>query len=187
MQIGDHKVVSIHYTLRDKDGQVIDSSEGSSPLAYIHGKGNIIPGLEDGLLGKAVGDKLTVVVAPEHGYGVHNENLVQVLPRDMFQGIDDIQPGMQFQAVGGNGPVVITVKGVDGDRVTVDGNHELAGVELHFDVEIVDVRDATAEELLHGHSHGAGGCCGGGGHDHDHGHDHDEDEQGGSCCGGGCH
>ena len=189
MTIAEHKVVSIHYTLRDPSGNVIDSSEGSQPLQYIHGMGNIIPGLESALLGKAVGEKLDVVVDPKEGYGERSEDLIQVLPRSMFAGVDTIEIGQQFQATGGNGPVVITVTELSDDTVTVDGNHELAGVALHFAVEIADIRDATAEEILHGHTHGGGGCCGGGHHDHgDDDHDHGDEAMGDSCCGGGgCH
>lgn len=175
MQIADHKVVSIHYTLRDKAGNVLDSSEGNQPLAFIQGMGNIIPGLESAMLGKIVGDKFDAVIPAAEAYGERMEDLVQVLPRSMFSGIDEIMVGMQFQAAGGNGPVVITVTDIDGDQITVDGNHELAGVELHFAVEVVEVRDASAEEILHGHVHGAGG------------HHHDDEEDGEHCCGGGCH
>ncbi|NQD36468.1 peptidylprolyl isomerase [Permianibacter sp. IMCC34836] len=177
MQIADQKVVSIHYTLRDKAGNVLDSSEGNQPLAFIQGRGNIIPGLESAMDGKAVGDKFDAVIPAAEAYGERIEELVQVLPRSMFSGIDDIMVGMQFQATGGTGPVVITVTDIDGDQITVDGNHELAGVELHFAVEVVDVRDASAEELAHGHVHGAGG----------HHHHDDEEEDGEHCCGGGCH
>ena len=177
MQIADQKVVSIHYTLRDKAGNVLDSSEGNQPLAFIQGMGNIIPGLESAMLGKSVGDKFDAVIPAAEAYGERIEELVQVLPRSMFTGIDEIMVGMQFQATGGTGPVVITVTDIEDDRVTVDGNHELAGVELHFAVEVVDVRDASAEELAHGHVHGAGG----------HHHHDDEEDEGGSCCGGGCH
>ena len=177
MQIADHKVVSIHYTLRDKAGNVLDSSEGNAPLAFIQGRGNIIPGLENAMVGKSVGDKFDAVIPAAEAYGERMEDLVQVLPRSMFTGIDEIMVGMQFQATGGNGPVVITVTDVEDDRITVDGNHELAGVELHFAVEVVEVRDASAEEIAHGHVHGAGG----------HHHHDDEEDEGGSCCGGGCH
>ena len=188
MTIAEHKVVSIHYTLRDPSGAVIDSSEGNEPLQYIQGMGNIIPGLESAMLGKNVGDKLDVVVDPKEGYGERSEDLIQVLPRSMFAGIDTIEIGQQFQATGGNGPVVITVTEVGDDTVTVDGNHELAGVELHFAVEVVDIRDATAEEILHGHTHSGGGCCGGGHHhDDDDEHAHEHEHGHGGCGGGGCH
>jgi len=180
MQIADQKVVSIHYTLRDKAGNVLDSSEGNQPLAFIQGRGNIIPGLETAMVGKTVGDKFDAVIAAGDAYGDRIEDLVQVLPRSMFSGIDDIVVGMQFQATGGTGPTVITVTEIEGEQITVDGNHELAGVELHFAVEVVAVREASAEELSHGHVHGAGG------HHHDD-DDIEDEEDGDHCCGGGCH
>ena len=152
--IGDNSVVRMHYTLTNPEGEVLDSSSGSDPLAYLHGAGNIIPGLERELTGKVAGDTLTVVVAPEDGYGDVQQELFQVVPREAFQGIDTIEPGMNFQAQGEGGQVQsIVVAEVDGDEVTVDANHPLAGVQLHFDVEIVEVREASAEELAHGHVH----------------------------------
>ncbi len=152
--IGDNSVVRMHYTLTNSDGEVLDSSSGGEPLAYLHGAGNIIPGLERELTGKVAGDSLTVVVAPEDGYGEVNEGLFQVVPREAFQGIDTIEPGMNFQAQGEGGQVQsIVVAKVDGDEITVDANHPLAGVQLHFAVEIVEVRDASDEEIAHGHVH----------------------------------
>lgn len=152
--IGDNSVVRMHYTLTNSDGEVLDSSSGGEPLAYLHGAGNIIPGLERELTGKVAGDSLTVVVAPEDGYGEVNEGLFQVVPREAFQGIDAIEPGMNFQAQGEGGQVQsIVVAKVDGDEITVDANHPLAGVQLHFAVEIVEVRDASDEEIAHGHVH----------------------------------
>lgn len=150
--IGDNSVVRMHYTLTNSDGEVLDSSSGGEPLAYLHGAGNIIPGLERELTGKVTGDSLTVVVAPEDGYGEVHEELFQVVPREAFQGIDTIEPGMNFQAQGEGGQVQsIVVAKVDGDQITVDANHPLAGVQLHFDVEIVEVRDASAAEIAQGH------------------------------------
>ena len=157
MNVADNHVVSIHYTLTGDDGVVIDSSRGREPLAYLHGAGNIVPGLEKKLTGRAPGDKLDVVVAPEEGYGVRHEGLVQTLPRTAFHGVDTIEPGMQFTAQGNRGPLEVTVTKVDADNVTIDGNHPLAGQALNFAVEIVDVREASKEELSHGHVHGAGG------------------------------
>ncbi|HSS66633.1 MAG TPA: peptidylprolyl isomerase [Gammaproteobacteria bacterium] len=153
MVIADQKVVSIHYKLTDDDGQVIQESTGGEPLSYVHGAGNIIPGLESALSGKAAGDKLNVSVEPEQGYGSRNEALIQELPRKVFEGIEDIQEGMQLQAHSEQGTQVITVARVDGDRITVDGNHPLAGQTLNFEVEVDDVRDATSEEVAHGHVH----------------------------------
>lgn len=157
MKIAHEKVVSIHYTLTSSDGTVLDSSSGSHPLAYLHGFGNIIPGLESALEGKVTGDKLSVTVEPEQGYGSRDEGLVQAVPRSAFQGVQDIAPGMQFQAQGPQGTRLVVVTQVAEDVVTVDANHPLAGQTLHFDVEVSEVRDATAEELEHGHVHGPGG------------------------------
>ncbi|MES2917724.1 MAG: peptidylprolyl isomerase [Pseudomonadota bacterium] len=157
MQIANDVVVSIEYTLTDDQGNVIDSSVGGEPLAYLHGAGNIIPGLEDALEGKVVGDSFKVSVTPAEGYGEKDEGLLQVVPRSMFRGVDNIEPGMQFHAQTDHGMQVITVTNVEGDNVTVDGNHPLAGQNLNFDVKVLEVRVATAEELEHGHVHGAGG------------------------------
>jgi FKBP-type peptidyl-prolyl cis-trans isomerase SlyD len=157
MQITDNKVVSINYTLTDDANNVIDSSEGGDPLAYLHGANNIIPGLEIALSGKSVGDKLKVTVKPEDAYGVRDEALLQVIPRDRFEPDVDIQIGMQFQTPSESGLEVVTVIQVTDDGVTVDGNHPLAGVTLLFNVEVVEVRDASEEELSHGHVHGPDG------------------------------
>ncbi len=154
MQVADNTVVSIHYTLRNAEGETIDSSAGGEPLAYLHGAGNIIPGLENALAGKNVGDQMTVTVPPEEGYGQPNEDLIQEVPRSAFQGVDRIEPGMRFQAESPQGPQVVVVTQVGDDTVTIDANHPLAGMTLTFDVEIADVRAATEEELAHGHVHG---------------------------------
>ncbi len=137
MQIAKDLVASIEYTLTDAAGAVIDSSVGNEPLAYLHGAGNIIPGLENALEGKKAGDSLTVTVAPEDGYGEKNDGLIQVVPKDMFQGVDNIEAGMQFHAQTDHGMQVITVAAVEGDNITVDGNHPLAGQTLKFDVKII--------------------------------------------------
>jgi FKBP-type peptidyl-prolyl cis-trans isomerase SlyD len=157
MQIADNSVVSFHYTLTDDQGQVIDSSEGREPLTYMHGSGQIVPGLEKVMTGRAAGDQFKVDVTPEEGYGVHHPELAQELPREAFQGVEDIQPGMQFQGHGPQGVINVTVTKVDGDTVHIDGNHPLAGQTLHFDIEVTEVRAATAEEISHGHVHGPGG------------------------------
>lgn len=153
MVIADQKVVSIHYKLTNDDGTLVQESAAGEPLSYLHGSGNIVPGLESALSGKTEGDKLNVSVEPEQGYGARNDALVQELPRKLFEGIDEIQEGMQFQAQSEQGTQVITVTKVDGERITVDGNHPLAGQTLNFEVEVDNVRDATAEEIEHGHVH----------------------------------
>lgn len=153
MQVNDKKVVYIHYTLKNKEGTVLDSSSPEAPLAYIHGGGNIIPGLEKALAGKSEGDAFNINIQPEEAYGQRNETLVQTVPRSAFQEVDDLQEGMQFQAQTPNGPQLITVTEIEEDQVIVDANHPLAGEPLDFDVEIVDIREATAEELDHGHVH----------------------------------
>ena len=155
MKVEEHAVVLIHYVLTNNDKEVLDSSEGQDPLAYLHGTGHLIPGLETQLLGKVAGDKLNVTVQPGDGYGEFNKELVQTVPSDVFEGVESIEPGMQFQTSNedGSGGETITVVSVENDEVTIDGNHPLAGETLHFAVDIIEVREATAEELEHGHVH----------------------------------
>ena len=157
MSIADKKVVSFHYTVKGDDDKVIDTSEGRDPLSYLHGFKNIIPGLENALAGKQPGDKLTVTIPPEEAYGEYHEELVQQVPRSSFSGVDNLEPGMNFHAESEDGPVTVIVTEVTDDMVSVNGNHPLAGKTLHFAVEIVDVRDASEEELSQGHVHGPGG------------------------------
>jgi FKBP-type peptidyl-prolyl cis-trans isomerase SlyD len=164
MQITHQKVVTIDYTLTDTSGEVLDSSEDDGPLSYLHGFGNIVPGLESALEGKATGDSLKVVVEPSDGYGVRDEKLVHAVPRDRFPK-GEIEVGMSFHAEGNGEPRILTVVAVDDKKVTVDANHPLAGQKLAFDVTVRSIRDATEEELEHGHVHD--------GDDHDHDHDHD--------------
>ncbi|NOR51835.1 MAG: peptidylprolyl isomerase [Gammaproteobacteria bacterium] len=157
MTIKEQSVVSIDYTLTNDQGEVIDSSEGNDPLAYLHGSSNIIPGLESALTGKKVGDNFKVTVQPADGYGEVNSELTQVVPSSAFEGVENIEPGMQFHAQGPEGETeMITVTAVDGDEVTISGNHPLAGEVLHFDVTVKEVREATEEELAHGHVHTTG-------------------------------
>lgn len=160
MQVAANKVITMDYVLTDPEGTVIDeSSEGN--FAYLHGFSNIIPGLEVELEGKAVGDELTVVVPPEKGYGERTPEMIQTLNRDQFNPEDPVEVGMQFHASGPDGQmIVVTIADVDGDDVTIDGNHPLAGITLSFNVKIIDVRDASEEEISHGHVHGPEG------HDH---------------------
>jgi FKBP-type peptidyl-prolyl cis-trans isomerase SlyD len=156
MQITNEKVAAIHYTLRNNSGEVLDSSAGREPLYYLHGHGNLIPGMEAGLEGKVVGDKFNIVVNPEDGYGVRDEAAVQQVPMAAFGG-NPVKEGMQFRAGNEQHQYVVTVTAVEGDMVTVDANHPLAGVELHFDVEVLEVREASSDEIAHGHAHGPGG------------------------------
>lgn len=156
MQVANNMAVSIHYTLTNDEGEVIDSSIGSDALVYLHGTGNIISGLERELVGKSVGEQFTVRILAEDAYGEFMPERVQVIPRSMFEGIDHLEVGMQFHADVSAGPGIVAIVDIDGDDITIDGNHPLAGVPLTFDVEIVEIRPATAEELDHGHVHGAG-------------------------------
>jgi len=164
MQIAKHKVVSIDYTLKVENGQILDTSEDDDPLSYLHGEGNIVPGLEDALDGKTVGDQLQVTVQPADGYGERIDELRQVVDRDSFKDVPDLEVGMQFRLPAEEDAkedaeededefVVVTVVEVSEDTVTIDGNHELAGEILHFDVSVRDIRDATPEEIDHGHAH----------------------------------
>lgn len=157
MDIQAKRVATIHYTLTDDDKNVLDSSEGRDALPFLAGAHNIIPGLEKALIGKSAGDELVVTVEPAEGYGERIPEMVQEAPRAAFEGVDDLQPGMRFQAETDQGMIPVTITEVTEDTVTVDGNHELAGVRLHFAVKIDSVREATAEEIEHGHVHGIGG------------------------------
>jgi len=157
MQVSKDKVVSIDYTLTGPQGQVLDSSQGKEPLTYLQGKGNIIPGLERELEGKNIGDQLNVTVPAADAYGERDERLVQSVPKTAFGDVQNIQPGMQFRAnAPGGQSTIVTVTNVSPDQVTVDANHPLAGVPLTFDVKVVGVREATSEEMQHGHVHGPG-------------------------------
>lgn len=151
MKIQNHSAVRFHYTLKDEEGNLVDSSEGGEPLPYLHGANNIVPGLEKQLEGKSVGDKLEVKVDADEGYGDYNENLKQAAPRELFQGVDEIEIGSQFEAQTDQGPISVVVTEVRDDEIVVDGNHPLAGLDLYFDVEIVEVRDANEEEIAQGH------------------------------------
>ena len=156
MRIADRTVAAFHYTLTDDAGAVIDSSQGSDPLTYLHGKGHIVPGLEQAMVGRAAGDKFQVSVAPEEGYGAHDpEHMIQV-PREALASVPDLAIGMQIQANSPQGTMIFTVAKIEVESVTLDGNHPLAGQTLHFDVEVMDVREASVEEVLHGHVHGPG-------------------------------
>jgi FKBP-type peptidyl-prolyl cis-trans isomerase SlyD len=166
MAITKSKVVSIEYTLTDDQNKVIDSTIGQSPLDYLHGFGNIIPGLENALEGRAQGDHFSVHIPAAEAYGERDERLIAGIPRTNFEETELIEPGMQFHAHSPEGIRMFTVTAVAGDTITVDGNHPLAGMDLTFEVTIAGIRDASEEELSHGHvhGHGHGGCgdgCGG--------------------------
>ena len=163
MKIAENCVVSIHYRLTDVEGEEIDSSEGGDPLVYLHGGNGIIPGLEDALEGRGVGDQLEVVIQPDDAYGPIDPELIQEVSRSAFKGVDKLEPGMQFEMRNPEGHIeVITIQEVNGEDVIIDANHPLAGQVLHFAVSVEAVRVATAEELDHGHVHDG----------HGHGHDH---------------
>ena len=157
MNIAKDKVVSIDYTLTNDNGEVLDSSSGREPLAYLQGHNNLIPGLEKELEGKVKGDKLVAIIAPEQAYGTRNEEMVQEVPRENFENPEEIKVGAQFQVQMQDHVQIAVVTDVKDDIITVDMNHPLADETLHFDVEVMEVRDASAEELEHGHVHGAGG------------------------------
>ena len=158
MHIAEQSVVSIHYTLTNDAGETLDTSDGREPLVYLHGAQNIIPGLENELTGKSVGDSFDVTIQPEEAYGTVNPELVQTVPHSAFEGVEKVEPGMQFQARGDDGETqVITVTEVADSGVTIDGNHPLAGQVLNFSVRVEEIREATEEEIEHGHVHGPGG------------------------------
>ncbi|MZI92323.1 peptidylprolyl isomerase [Vibrio sp. CAIM 722] len=173
MKIEKNVVAALAYQVKLEDGVVVDQSTTDAPLEYLHGNNNLITGLERELEGKVAGDKFSATFAPEDAYGEHSDDLVQRVPANVFQGVDELEVGMRFLADTDQGPIPVEITEVDGDEVVVDGNHMLAGQTLTFDVEVVAVREATAEEIDHGHVHQAHG------HDHDHDHDHGE-----GCCGG---
>ena len=161
MEIGFQKMVKIHYTLKDVEGNQLDSSTGGEPLEYMHGIGSLIPGLEKELEGKKPGDKFHSEIEPALGYGEYDEKLVAEVPRSQFDANFEIEVGQQFQADTATGPMIVKVTKVTDDKITVDGNHELAGKKLCFDVEVVDVRDATEAELEPFVNEGGCGSCGG--------------------------
>ncbi len=192
MKIENNHVVSMHYTLKSDAGEIIDTSAGRDPLDYIQGKGMIVPGLEKAMLGHAIGEKFNVTVIPSEGYGEYVADLVQEVPLEAFQGVPAVEVGMTFVAHGPHGPMMIAVKEVREKTAVIDGNHELAGKNLNFEVEVAAVRVATEDELSNG-LHAEHGCCGGGCGCHDeegseedsccHGTKHDDPDH--ECCGKG--
>ncbi|MGL4753916.1 MAG: peptidylprolyl isomerase [Aeromonadaceae bacterium] len=198
MKVSHLSVVTLDYTVSDESGDVLDSTEGREPLVYLHGAGFLVPGLEKALYDRAAGDSFELNVDAADAYGEYDEDLVQKVPGELFDGME-VAEGDTFVADTDDGHRPVTVVEVAEDFVKVDANHPLAGVNLHFNVTVRDVRAATAEEIAHGHVHGQGGhhhehegCCGGHGHDHGddheccgghgHAHEHDDDHE---CCGGG--
>jgi FKBP-type peptidyl-prolyl cis-trans isomerase SlyD len=159
MQVGKDAVVFMDYTLTNDEGEIIDASEAGEPLAYLHGHGNIISGLEKELEGRKTGDEMEVTIAPDDGYGEFNSDLIKEVPKSQLAGIPDLEVGMQLEMSTPEGDLVVTVTKIGKATVTIDGNHPLAGQNLNFRVKIVDVREATKEELAHGHVHDG---------DHDH-------------------
>ena len=160
MQISDFKAVILDYITRDQDGEVIDSTDNDGYLTYIHGTESLIPMLEEALAGHQQGEKLSVRVPCDEAYGERDESLIEQVPRENFPGIEQIEVGMQFQTeIEDDVPFLVTVTAVDEQTVTVDGNHPMAGKDLNFDLEIVEVRDASADEIEHGHVHHSGAPC----------------------------
>ncbi len=176
MKIAKDLVVSIAYQVRTEDGVLVDEAPANAPLDYLHGHGSLISGLENALDNREVGDKFDINVPANDAYGQYDENLVQRVPKDVFVGVDELQPGMRFLAETDQGPVPVEITEVGDDHVVVDGNHMLAGQNLSFNVEVIALREATEEELAHGHVHGADG------HHHDH-----EEAEGCGTSGCGCH
>ena len=163
MNIEKNSVVTIHYTLKDGDNKVIDASNGKEPLVYLHGAGMMIPTLEEALAGRTRGDQFQISIPPEKAYGLRDETRIEKIPAREFQEFHDseeegpLEIGMQFEVETDEGPLVLTVLEIGADEITVDANHPLAGQTLNFDVEVTEIRSASAEELEHGHVHGHGG------------------------------
>ena len=162
MKIAENKVVVLHYAVSDSEDTLIDSSYDHSPLSIIQGTGYLIPGLEEALMDHIAGDKFEVSVEAEQAYGQRFDDYVQTVPKAMFESIEDLDVGTQLRATTDDGEQTVIVIDVQEDEITVDGNHPLAGIDLKFDVEVLEVREATPDELAHGHVHGEGGC----GHQH---------------------
>ncbi len=159
-KVSKNTVVTIHYTLTDNDGNKLDSSVGDEPMEYLHGHNQIIKGLSDAMQGRKVGEKFSVTIPSGKAYGAYKKNLVFVLDRDKIKGEGELTVGtmMELSDSGGH-PVPVTVTDISGDKITVDANHPMAGKTLNFDVEVIAVREATKEELSHGHAHHGDGCC----------------------------
>jgi FKBP-type peptidyl-prolyl cis-trans isomerase SlyD len=159
MNISHHKAVTLNYTLSDDAGVILDTSKGREPLTYIHGTNGLIPGFESALDGRSPEDSFSFSLAPKDGYGEYNKSLIFSLPRERFAEIDDLREGLQFAVNGPQGAMVMTVTSVGEKDVTLDGNHPLAGSTLHFEVEVLDVRDATPEEIEESLNNRGCGCA----------------------------
>jgi FKBP-type peptidyl-prolyl cis-trans isomerase SlyD len=165
MKITNNKAVTVQYTLKDDDGVIVDTSNGREPLNYIHGTGGLLPGFEAALDGKSQSDVISFTLAPKDGYGERNESLIFSLPKERFAEIEDLREGLQFAVNGPQGAMVMTVTNVGDNDVTLDGNHPLAGNTLHFEVEVLEVRDATEEEIQESMADRGCGCASGGHND----------------------
>ena len=161
MNIVNNNVVTIHFTVCSSDGTQIDSSRNGEPMVFLQGSHLLIQGLEDELEGKTNGDKFVIDIAPSLAYGERHEELVQAVPKSMFEDME-INPGMTFRATTDDGEQSVMILDINDDEVIVDGNHPLSGLTLNFDVEVLEVREATEEEITHGHVHTEAGC----GHTH---------------------
>jgi len=176
MKINNNKIVTLGYTLQNDDGQILDQADQDNPFLYMHGTGGIIKGLERALDDKEVDDSFNLIVAPEDAYGERDDNLTEAVPKSMFEGIpeEELKAGSQFHAQTAQGTQIISIASVEGDTVKIDANHPLAGETLHFDVTVLDIREATEEEVENGHplAKEVEGCC-----------DSESKSEGGSCCG----
>jgi FKBP-type peptidyl-prolyl cis-trans isomerase SlyD len=155
MTVQTNSVVSLEYNLKDDNNTILDTTKDGEVFEYIHGLGMIIPGLEQALDGKTKGDSFSISIEPKDAYGEKNPEAVQPIPKEHFSNVGEVSPGMQFELHSEHGNQVVTVTEVSENDVTVDANHPFAGMTLHFDVEVVGVREATSEELDHGHIHGS--------------------------------
>jgi len=181
MKISKNKIATLGYTLKNDNEQILDQADKDNPFLYMHGTGGIIKGLENALEDKTIDDSFNLIVAPEDAYGERDDNLTEAVPRSMFEGIDEaeLKAGAQFHAQTAEGTQIISIASVEGDTIKIDANHPLAGETLHFiDVTVLDIRDATAAEIEHGHPHAsevveeAGSCC-----------DNNNEKSDGGCCG----
>ncbi len=193
MAITKDVVATISFKVLSEDGVLVDEVTKDEALDYLHGHKNLIPGLENALEGKKVGDTFSITVLPKDGYGEFQDGLVQRVPAEVFGNLDEIEVGMRFIAETDIGELPVEITAIEGDEVVVDGNHLLAGQTLTFEVEVLELRPATDEEIAHGHIHGEEGCghdhdhacCGGDHHDHDHQCQNHAEKEDKVCCGKG--